>query len=240
MSNEMRGIRLMKALTILLILSAAVFALSPTLMHTRAQPMTTFKVEPVNSYGGLGETVAVDINVSDAEDFWGWQVFMTWDNTTLQYASLSFGDFLAGQPDGTAQMAMTAYADDGWLMCSETTFGTYPGVTAASGWLVSINFTVIAEGGATIDIDSQYTFWQDSTLEVYGDGVGEMIKDNGYYRTLVGDIDGDGDVDPGDFYLFSGAYGTSPPSDSRCDLDNDGDVDPGDFYLFSGAYGTSI
>jgi len=65
-------------------------------------------------------------------------------------------------------------------------------------------------------------------------------RENGYFRTLAGDIDGDGDVDPDDFYIFSGAYGSSPPSDPRCDLDNDGDVDPDDFYTFSGAYGASV
>ena len=56
---------------------------------------------------------------------------------------------------------------------------------------------------------------------------------------LPGDVDGDGDVDPADFYVFSGAYGTSPPSNPWCDLDGDGDVDPADFYLFSGNYGKS-
>ncbi|MBA7492494.1 hypothetical protein ES702_03044 [subsurface metagenome] len=56
---------------------------------------------------------------------------------------------------------------------------------------------------------------------------------------LPGDVDGDGDVDPADFYIFSGAYGTSPPSNPWCDLDGDGDVDPSDFYIFSGNYGKS-
>ena len=59
-------------------------------------------------------------------------------------------------------------------------------------------------------------------------------------RTLLpGDFDFDGDVDPDDFYIFSGAYGTSPPSNPWCDLDGDGDVDPDDFYIFSGNYGKS-
>ena len=57
------------------------------------------------------------------------------------------------------------------------------------------------------------------------------------YWRLPGDIDGDGDVDPDDFYIFAGAYGTSPPSNPLCDLDGDGDVDPADFYIFSGNYG---
>jgi ABC-type transport system substrate-binding protein len=77
------------------------------------------------------------------------------------------------------------------------------------------------------------------------DGVDVNLTDNTFIDgtvlvTILGDIDGDGDVDPADFYIFSGAYGTSPPSDPRCDLDHDGDVDPADFYIFSGNYGKTI
>jgi len=54
---------------------------------------------------------------------------------------------------------------------------------------------------------------------------------------ILGDIDGDGDVDPDDFAAFAGAYGTSPPSNPWCDLDCDGDVDPDDFAIFAGNYG---
>ena len=88
------------------------------------------------------------------------------------------------------------------------------------------------------------------TDDVDGDGMVEIVtggSDYGFAKlriwhvvNLIGDIDGDGDVDPADFYIFSGAYGTSPPSDPRCDLDMDGDVDPADFYIFSGNYGKSV
>lgn len=68
------------------------------------------------------------------------------------------------------------------------------------------------------------------------------VMDNTYidgtvFVTILGDIDGDGDVDPDDFALFAGAYGTSPPSNPDCDLDGDGDVDPDDFALFAANYG---
>ena len=52
-----------------------------------------------------------------------------------------------------------------------------------------------------------------------------------------GDFDFDGDVDPDDFAVFAGAYGTSPPSNPVCDFDDDGDVDPDDFAIFAANYG---
>jgi hypothetical protein len=67
-----------------------------------------------------------------------------------------------------------------------------------------------------------------------------QVKITGY---IVGDLDGDGDVDSTDFYLFSGKYGSEEGDeiyDAKCDFDCDGDVDSFDFYLFSGKYGQSI
>lgn len=57
------------------------------------------------------------------------------------------------------------------------------------------------------------------------------------YWRFPDDIDGDGDVDPDDFYIFSRAYGTAPPSNPECDLDGDGDVDPNDLAIFAKDYG---
>ena len=78
------------------------------------------------------------------------------------------------------------------------------------------------------------------STESFGAGLADFWLVKVAPDTIPGDIDGDGDVDPDDFYLFSGAYGTSPASDPRCDLDGDGDVDPDDFYIFSGNYGKTI
>ena len=56
------------------------------------------------------------------------------------------------------------------------------------------------------------------------------------------DLDDNGDVDPDDFAVFAGDYGswfTSPPY-SITDTDWDGDVDADDFALFAGNYGKTI
>jgi len=59
------------------------------------------------------------------------------------------------------------------------------------------------------------------------------------YWKIPGDINGDGHVDPDDFALFAGAYGTSPPTNPECDFECDGDVDPSDFAVFAENYGKS-
>jgi len=63
------------------------------------------------------------------------------------------------------------------------------------------------------------------------------------FVTIPGDIDGDGDVDSLDFYLFFGTYGSSvgdPTYIPEADLDGNGDVDSYDYYIFCGNYGESI
>ncbi len=60
------------------------------------------------------------------------------------------------------------------------------------------------------------------------------------WTELMGDCDGDGDVDYDDFIILAGAYGTSagqPSYHARADLDNDGDIDYDDFIVLAGNYG---
>jgi len=57
---------------------------------------------------------------------------------------------------------------------------------------------------------------------------------------ILGDIDGDGDVDRDDFITFGLAYGSTPGDsnwNSECDLDRSGKVDRDDFLTFGLNYG---
>jgi len=81
-----------------------------------------------------------------------------------------------------------------------------------------------------------------------GDGVGDTLiphlgEDNHPLMNpvhMLGDVDGDGDVDRYDYGLFAGAYGTSegdPDFDPRCDFDDDADVDRYDYGILAQNYG---
>jgi len=63
------------------------------------------------------------------------------------------------------------------------------------------------------------------------------------WTPLLGDTNGDGDVDMFDFGTFAQAYATSvgePRYHVRCDLDLNSDIDMYDFGIFAGNYGKTI
>ena len=60
---------------------------------------------------------------------------------------------------------------------------------------------------------------------------------------MIGDCDGDGDVDYNDFIVLAGAYGSAvgqPAYKPEADFDGDGDVDYNDFIKLAGNYGKSV
>jgi len=178
------------AVFIALILTCLPFYCLPTIAQASLIP--TFYVAPssvIDHELTPGNSFTVNVNVSDAVDLHTWQVSMTWDTGVLDVIGFVFGDFLAGQPDGTT-IASHLENENGWLLLGEITHGAYPGVDG-DGWLCSIIFSVEAFGETLIDISNEYaglflTYYIDSELRVIGTQPGELVKQNGYFSNLGG------------------------------------------------------
>jgi hypothetical protein len=125
-----------------------------------------------------------------------------------------------------------------WCLLSVQSQGSYPGVSG-NGTLASIDFNVLAYGETVLNITHATTYALDSN----GDPMTVTIE-NGYFSNAIpGDFDLDKDVDPDDYAVFAGAYGSStgqPSYNPQCDFDNDGDIDPDDYAVFAGNYGKSV
>lgn len=201
--------------------------------------MTVYKVEPETTMKRVGECCTVTVNVYNASNLFAWQIFMYWNATVLDYADLAFGDFLAGQPNGTFQVKNVNRVNEGILAVCEASLGRVFGV-AGDGWLISVDFHVLALGETNVNISNQYTFWQDSSLNVVGDEAGEMVKENSLFHTLHSeDVDGDGIVDANDVALVvanwcNRAPAINPPG---ADVNHNGLVEISDLSMVGSKYG---
>lgn len=67
-----------------------------------------------------------------------------------------------------------------------------------------------------------------------------VLIDGTVHVKILGDVNGDNNVNSDDFYIFAGAYGSSVEQSSynpEADLDRDRDIDSDDFFIFAGNYG---
>lgn len=127
-----------------------------------------------------GSIFSVNVSVQNVVDLYSWQFYMTWAPSILNLTTVTFGDFLADQPEGTLQNERIVQ-DEGWCLVAETTMGRYPGVDG-SGWLATATFLVIASGETLLDIsggDMNLTYYINSDLmKIY------PATENGYFSNL--------------------------------------------------------
>ena len=202
-------------------------------------PYTRVHLEPYLNFGKPEECFDVDINILDARFVDSWEIYLWWNPAILDATNVVEGNFLKGPfANRTTELSFETYLNEGVIHAKGWSTLTMPdnGVDG-NGTLATVTFQIKTRGSCNINVTSAMLF------DPYGFPMFLLPKGGAVFRTLQGDVDGDGDVDPGDFYIFAGAYGSSigqPAYNPNCDIDCDGDVDPGDFYIFSGNYGKTI
>ncbi len=218
-------------------------------------------VDPVNILNEslqAGSTFTVNVNVSDVTDLFTWQVNMTWNSSILDVNGIFAGEFLNQTTSANKTSSAPRYfgglgfvinvTDNakGYTVMTESILedvlpSDVPGISG-NGTLVSVEFLVLDYGATDLNISASGSL--PTMLLDSADGTITYDEIDGYFSNkILGDIEGDGDVDFDDFILFAGAYGTSvgePTYNPEADLDGDGDVDFDDFIIFAGNYGRSI
>jgi len=113
---------------------------------------------------------------------------------------------------------------------------------SGNGSLVSIEFLVVDYGSTDLNISVSGTL--PTVLLDSASGTITYNKTDGYFSNkILGDIDGDGDVDGFDFGTFALAFGSTegePRYNPEADLDHDGDVDKFDFGTFALNFGRHV
>jgi len=243
---------LFSLLGILLVISAP-FATSifVNLMSSSAtSSTTTVFVDPLNLINETlqaGSKFTVHVNVSDVNDLFTWQVNMSWDSSILNVSRIIPGEFLARADNQTSSEALGGVVINstdnaqGYGLFAESILGDVAGISG-NGSLVSIEFLVVDYGSTDLNISVSGTL-----PTVLLDSAGGTItynKTDGYFSNkILGDIDGDGDVDGFDFGTFALAFGSEkgePRYNPEADLDHDGDIDGFDFGTFALNFGRHV
>ena len=243
---------LFSLLGILLVISAPfVTSIFVNLMSSSAtSSTTTVFVDPLNLINETlqaGSKFTVHVNVSDVNDLFTWQVNMSWDSSILNVSRIIPGEFLARTDNQTSSEALDGVVINstdnaqGSGLFAESILGDVAGISG-NGSLVSIEFLVVDYGSTDLNISVSGTL-----PTVLLDSAGGTItynKTDGYFSNkILGDIDGDGDVDKFDFGTFALAFGSEkgePRYNPEADLDHDGDVDKFDFGTFALNFGRHV
>jgi len=189
-----------------------------------SSPTTTMSVDPpsiVDPTKTPGSTFNISIMVYDVEACYCWQVHMNWSTAVLNLTSdvydyygktvtvphITFGDFMADAPHGTVTAKFVNY-DEGWCEFGEAMIGDAPEDRAGisgSGWLATLEFTVVGTGETVIDIEygagvEPYASTFMGTY--YGEDI-EMVAENGYFSNTATMYDITIDSDPSDGVDFT-------------------------------------
>lgn len=116
----------------------------------------TVSVDPNLSYGMLGESFTVDIQIADVVNLYGWQVNMSFNPSVVEVVNITEGEFLKDQPEGTSGDSRIEN-EKGWATFSWMTMGKQPGVYGA-GQLATVEFLILAEGESVLNITNPGTY----------------------------------------------------------------------------------
>ncbi len=236
----------------------------PFLSSPLESSSTTVLADPphvLNASLQAASTFTVNVNVSDVSDLFTWQINLNWNASVLNVSRILPGEFLARSVNETSSEALGGLVINstdntlGYSLFAESILANVTGISG-NGTLVSIEFLVLDYGWTHLNITVTGDF-PTTLLDSAGTNVTLTIplyttnsSVNGYFSNkILGDIDGDQDVDPFDFSEFRVAYGSKGPPqvptpdlnyNLQADLDLDGDVDPFDFSTFRVNYGTTL
>ena len=228
------------AFTLLLICT---LGLAVELQPVESESTACVRVVPETSYHGFpsGEfTVAVV--VEDVGQLYALQIDMSWNATLLDCVSHVVTAPVETHSNGILHASILILKDD-----VDPALGTYEMAVSSiypaasfngSGTVFEITFEAKTTGTCVLQISSILVDYNSTSIE-------HNVADGAVYIgvTILGDVDGDSDVDIFDIVTIAGAYGSNEGDVKYlrgCDIDDDNDVDIYDMVIAAGNYGIAL
>ncbi|MCK4474688.1 carboxypeptidase regulatory-like domain-containing protein, partial [Candidatus Bathyarchaeota archaeon] len=202
-------------------------------------PYTRVHLEPYLNFGKPEESFDVDINLLDARFVDSWEIYLWWNPAILNATNLVEGNFLKGPyANRTTELSFETYPNEGVIHAKGWSTLTIPdnGVDG-NGTLATITFQIKTRDSCNINVTSAMLF------DPYGFPMFLSPKGGAVFRTLQGDVNGDGVVDVFDLSIVGCAYGYfegEPGYNADADLNEDGLVDGRDLAMVTINWGKTI
>jgi hypothetical protein len=260
--NRKKGL---STIMLLLLAFSALSVLRFDLARVSAVPVSPYiMVKPektLNSTYTVDKNYTVSIytnyNISEGNDAYMYQFCLTFNSSILEGLEVRNGDLITTAKHPTIFLPGTFDNTIGILKLTSATFdhSTTKWTTTGPGILANVTFRVKGYGisdihlSDTLDPRPAVLFGYNSAhvpkyYEII-DGFNDWGQlGHGFFSNkLIGDIDGDKDVDGLDLGKFGRSYGSltgQPKYKRECDFDLDGDVDNIDLGMYPPNYGKSI
>lgn len=232
------------------LLLASMLALAFNIRVVNAESDSTWvRVEPANILNPSEKTFKVNVTIADVSDLYGWQFYLEWKATLLDFVNVTEGSFLkenTPSPEGTLFVYVVEQddADMDHIFPGCVTQGIYLGVSG-SGTLATITFRVGEVTGET-----PLHLYNVKLRDHFGEPIEPTSGPPGYYFTnledgffrlrIPGDVNGDGVVDIVDLAAVAWSFGTEPDDPNwnpDADLNNDNLIDIDDLIIVGLNYG---
>jgi len=106
-------------------------------------------LNPYMSTAKVGQSVTVDVNISDVVNLFGWELKMRWNKTLLDGIKVIEGPFL--KQSSNTLFRHTINNTEGFLLVDCTLLYSVPGVSG-SGTLATVEFNVKSIGECSLDL----------------------------------------------------------------------------------------
>ena len=226
---------LKKSVLIFILLLISMVVLSPA----TSSPTTALSVNPptiIDETKVAGTTFTINITVTEVIDLLTFDFRLNYSTAVLTVTEITLGSFFPENSVVWKEEIDDTVGSVRYLVSMP--FGTpQGGGMNGSGTLATINFTVDSYGESSLDLCN--TKLSDS----YGSPIPHEVYDGYFSNKILGDVDGDGDVDASDLSDLNKAYGSKPGKpnwDSDCDFNRDNKVEASDLFDLSKNYGRSI
>jgi hypothetical protein len=166
--------KIITAVAIIIILSVAIAAYihySTPAVVAQTGP-TTVSVDPASitlKNAKIGQTVEVDINVTNVRDLWGWELdYLTFNPEVLNLTQVQEGPFLktGGPTFFVTTLNATNWLQEGILPSTNEAMSVNATVHG-SGVILTLTFTVLAAGTSPISINGASSTNYPPTLTLY-------------------------------------------------------------------------